>query len=208
MTSNTQNLLLLTETQEAAARLNNLNLFMAGPAFPKLPREDKDLFYSQQRAMSKYVQILGKRLERAGHQFTHADSPTKAPTPDKATTEADACAEHVIQAFKAAFGPPQPERKTPTVKALHGLFVGLHRRTLFGKAYHVSEADLCALVPAGKFFLARIGGSSQDGFLFDAYHSRPFDTRDELQAFWLGKALANEPRYRGHWTVLIGKRLD
>lgn len=60
---------LLTETQETAARLNNLNTFMADPAFPKLPRKDKDLLYSQQRAMSKYVQILGKRLERAGQQF-------------------------------------------------------------------------------------------------------------------------------------------
>lgn len=63
---------LLTETQETAARLNKLNTFMADPAFPKLAREDKDLLYSQQRAMSKYVQILGKRLERAGKQFEHA----------------------------------------------------------------------------------------------------------------------------------------
>ena len=65
---------LLTETQEVAARLNKLNAFMADPAFPKLPREDKDLLYSQQRVMSKYVQILGKRLERAGTQFAHAES--------------------------------------------------------------------------------------------------------------------------------------
>ncbi len=62
---------LLAETQETAARLNKLNVFMASEAFPKLPREDKDLLYSQQRAMSKYVQILGKRLERAGQQFSH-----------------------------------------------------------------------------------------------------------------------------------------
>lgn len=65
---------LLAETQETAARLNKLNEFMAGPAFPKLPREDKDLLYSQQRVMSEYVQILGKRLERAGQQFEHATS--------------------------------------------------------------------------------------------------------------------------------------
>ena len=64
---------LLTETQETATRLNTLNTFMASPAFPKLPREDKDLLYSQQRVMSEYVQILGKRLERAGQQFTHAE---------------------------------------------------------------------------------------------------------------------------------------
>ncbi len=64
---------LLTETQEAATRLNNLNVFMASLDFPNLPREDKDLLYSQQRAMSKYVQILGKRLERAGTLFVHAE---------------------------------------------------------------------------------------------------------------------------------------
>lgn len=64
---------ILAETQETAERLNKLNAFMAGPAFPKLPREDKDLLYSQQRVMSEYVQILGKRLERAGQQFTHAE---------------------------------------------------------------------------------------------------------------------------------------
>lgn len=65
---------LLTETQETAARLNKLNAFMADPAFPKLERIDKDLLYSQQRVMSEYVQILGKRLERAGEQFKHPES--------------------------------------------------------------------------------------------------------------------------------------
>jgi hypothetical protein len=64
---------LLTETQEVADRLNQLNASMADGAFAKLPREDKDLLYSQQRVMSKYVQILGKRLERAGQAFTHAE---------------------------------------------------------------------------------------------------------------------------------------
>lgn len=63
---------LLAETQETAARLNKLNAFMADPAFPKLAREDKDLLYEQQRVMSQYVQILGKRLELAGQQFEHA----------------------------------------------------------------------------------------------------------------------------------------
>ena len=63
---------LLEETRETADRLNKLNLFMATDAFPKLPREDKDLLYSQRRTMCKYVQILGKRLERAGKTFTHA----------------------------------------------------------------------------------------------------------------------------------------
>jgi len=55
---------LLAETRETAERLNKLNSFMATDAFPKLPREDKDLLYSQQRVMSEYVQILGKRFER------------------------------------------------------------------------------------------------------------------------------------------------
>jgi hypothetical protein len=64
---------LLAETQETAGRLNKLNAYMATDAFPKLPREDKDLLYSQQRVMSKYVQILGKRLERAGSLFVHAE---------------------------------------------------------------------------------------------------------------------------------------
>ncbi len=64
---------LLAETQEVAGRLNKLNAFMANPEFPKLPREDKDLLYSQQRTMSKYVQILGKRLERSNQQFSHAE---------------------------------------------------------------------------------------------------------------------------------------
>ena len=64
---------LLAETQETAGRLNKLNSFMGSEHFPKLPREDKDLLYSQQRVMSKYVQILGKRLERAGQQFAHPE---------------------------------------------------------------------------------------------------------------------------------------
>lgn len=63
---------LLAETRETAERLNKLNTFMATEHFPKLPREDKDLLYEQQRVMSQYVQILGKRLERAGQQFSHS----------------------------------------------------------------------------------------------------------------------------------------
>lgn len=57
---------LLEETQETAERLNKLNAFMATADFPTLERTDKDLLYSQQRIMSKYVQVLGKRIERAG----------------------------------------------------------------------------------------------------------------------------------------------
>lgn len=62
---------LIGETRETAERLNGLNAFMGSDKFPTLPREDKDLLYEQQRAMSIYVQILGKRIERANGQFTH-----------------------------------------------------------------------------------------------------------------------------------------
>ena len=62
---------LLAETQETAGRLNKLNAFMGSDAFPNLDRADKDLMYKQQRVMSKYVQILGKRLERVGTTFKH-----------------------------------------------------------------------------------------------------------------------------------------
>ena len=63
---------LLQETRDVATRLNKLNAFMATNDFPKLSQEDKDLLYEQSRAMSRYVQILGKRLTRAGTQFSHA----------------------------------------------------------------------------------------------------------------------------------------
>ena len=65
---------LVTETQETAERLNKLNVFMGSDAFPLLDREDKDLLYKQQRTMSRYVQILGKRLERAGEAFKHKET--------------------------------------------------------------------------------------------------------------------------------------
>lgn len=62
---------LLLETQELAEKLNKLNQFMATDAFPLLVRKDKDLLYSQQRTMSKYVQILGQRLESCNILFEH-----------------------------------------------------------------------------------------------------------------------------------------
>ncbi len=62
---------LLTETRALATGLNKLNVFMASKDFPKLERPEKDLVYSQQRASSKLVQILGKRLELRGKAFTH-----------------------------------------------------------------------------------------------------------------------------------------
>ena len=70
---------LLDETRETAERLNRLNAFMAGDAFPKLTRDAKDLLYSQVCVMNKYVQILGQRLELAGEVFTHASDPVPRP---------------------------------------------------------------------------------------------------------------------------------
>lgn len=63
---------LLDETRETADRLNKLNTFMASDQFPNIDRVIKDLLYSQQRIMSEYVQILGKRLEYYGEVFSHS----------------------------------------------------------------------------------------------------------------------------------------
>ena len=62
---------LLDETRELAIKLNKLNEFMASDKFIELDRENKDLLYEQQRTMSTYLQILGKRLELLGIEFTH-----------------------------------------------------------------------------------------------------------------------------------------
>jgi hypothetical protein len=70
---------LLAETRDTADRLNKLNAFLGGDQFPVLPREDKDLLYSQQRAMSRYVQILGQRLERQGFIFSHREQASNKP---------------------------------------------------------------------------------------------------------------------------------
>jgi len=62
---------LLFETQDTAERLNKLNVFMGSDGFIELDRKDKDLLYEQQRVMSRYVQILGQRLESFGESFKH-----------------------------------------------------------------------------------------------------------------------------------------
>jgi hypothetical protein len=62
---------LLIQTQDLAEKINKLNAFMATTDFVALCRIDKDLLYEQQRAMSVYVQILGKRLGRADTSFKH-----------------------------------------------------------------------------------------------------------------------------------------
>lgn len=54
---------LLDDTKSVATKLNKLNDFMRTEEFFNLSREYKDLLYEQQRVMSQYVQILGKRLE-------------------------------------------------------------------------------------------------------------------------------------------------
>tara|TARA_R110000787_G_scaffold87151_1_gene185765 strand:- start:11148 stop:11366 length:219 start_codon:yes stop_codon:yes gene_type:complete len=64
---------LLIETQDLAEKINKLNTFMATKMFMVLNRKDKDLLYEQQRAMSVYLQILGKRLERLDIKFEHKD---------------------------------------------------------------------------------------------------------------------------------------
>jgi len=61
----------LVETQVTAERLNNLNIFMGSDSFIELGRKAKDLLYEQQRVMSKYVQILGQRLEYICKPFMH-----------------------------------------------------------------------------------------------------------------------------------------
>jgi len=64
---------LLEETREEAKKLNNLNKFMAGDIFPTLERAKKDLMYQQVICMNTFVQILGKRLELEGIEFTHSE---------------------------------------------------------------------------------------------------------------------------------------
>lgn len=61
---------LLKETQELAEKTNKLNDFMRTNAFVELDRKNKDLLYSQSRTMNKYLQILSKRIELLGEQFT------------------------------------------------------------------------------------------------------------------------------------------
>jgi hypothetical protein len=64
---------LLEETQELADKLNKLNQYMASPSFLELDRENKDLLYWQNRTMTTYVQVLGKRLEHNGIKFKHKE---------------------------------------------------------------------------------------------------------------------------------------
>ena len=54
---------LTEETVYEADKLNKLNAFMKTDKFIRLPREKKDLLYEQQRVMSRFVQILGRRVE-------------------------------------------------------------------------------------------------------------------------------------------------
>jgi len=61
----------LIETRDVATRLNALNTFMASDVFPTLERSAKSKLYRQQRYMSKYVEVLGERLEEMNTQFSH-----------------------------------------------------------------------------------------------------------------------------------------
>lgn len=64
---------LLIEAQDLAIKVNKLNDFMRTQGFIDLDRIDKDLLYEQSRAMSIYLQILGKRIEVLGDKFSHKD---------------------------------------------------------------------------------------------------------------------------------------
>ena len=64
---------LLEETQDLATKINKLHQFMATDKFIELSRVEKDLLYEQHRAMSVYLQILGKRLEFYNETFKHAN---------------------------------------------------------------------------------------------------------------------------------------
>ncbi len=46
-----------------------LQAFFATETFPSLSREEKDLLYEQERLMSRYIQLLGKRIELAGSKY-------------------------------------------------------------------------------------------------------------------------------------------
>ncbi len=127
---------LLQETRETAERLNKLNAFMATDAFPKLDRIDKDLLYEQQRVMSQYVQILGKRLERAGTQFTHAAPTTYAiGQPD---------GEHALNFW---WGPHPSLELARSCKAAEGD----HLVRLKGEAAHGWVSELIALWQDGEW---------------------------------------------------------
>jgi hypothetical protein len=54
---------LVIETNELIDRLNKLNKFRATDEFYHLDRDNKDLLYEQNILMTKYLQVLGKRLE-------------------------------------------------------------------------------------------------------------------------------------------------
>lgn len=64
---------LLDETREEAGKLEKLNTFMSGPIFPTLTRVEKDLQYDQVIVMTRFVQILGKRLEFYGIEYTRKE---------------------------------------------------------------------------------------------------------------------------------------
>lgn len=54
---------LIQETEDLKGKVNKLNDFMRTKEFYDLGREEKDLMYSQYKAMLDYLRILGKRLE-------------------------------------------------------------------------------------------------------------------------------------------------
>ncbi len=74
---------LITKIEQETAFLDRLNVehkelvekkvklqnFFVTKKFLDLPREEKDLLYEQERVMSKYIQILDKRIELACSKY-------------------------------------------------------------------------------------------------------------------------------------------
>lgn len=61
----------LEEARFEANKLKKLNEFMSSDKFTTLSRIEKDLQYEQVIVMNRFVQVLGKRLEFYGIEFSH-----------------------------------------------------------------------------------------------------------------------------------------
>ncbi len=60
---------LQNECRELVIKKVALQNFFGNPTFPNLAREDKALLYEQDRLMSRYIEILGLRIELAGSKY-------------------------------------------------------------------------------------------------------------------------------------------
>ena len=64
---------LLSEAQELAIEINDLNDFMRTQNFVNLDIDNKSLLYKQSRLMNKYLQVLEQRIELIGENFYPKD---------------------------------------------------------------------------------------------------------------------------------------